>query len=67
MSQMLKQGREYIIVPTSLNNMKTPILISVQHVTERTYQYTNEDHPNTPQFRVTHEEFHRNWTILEEL
>ena len=67
MNQILKQNKEYIMSPVGDNKITTPIRISVQQVTERTYQYTNEDHPNKPQFRLTREIFHRNWIVLEEL
>jgi hypothetical protein len=67
MNQILEPDKEYIISPTPTNNMSSPIRISVQQVTGRTYQYTNEDHPNKPQFRLTREIFHRDWLVLEEL
>lgn len=67
MNQILEQNKEYIVSPVGDNKITTPICISVQQVTERTYQYTNEDHPNKPQFRLTREIFHRNWIVLEEL
>ncbi len=62
----MKEQNSYIVyLGTSLS--KNPFKVLVLEKTEKTYLLKNLDDPNKTSFRITIEDFHNKYFIIEEL